>query len=149
MFAIFRALGLPETASRLGVIVVGGALLLLAWRAAMSSGADPTERDRRSLSLAVAAALVLTPILWLHYLVLLLVPLGLARPRLSPLWAVPLVLTVFEALDWYRGWPTGDGKALASVAVVSAIVVIASLRSGDSAPVGRRVVTAGAVRVDD
>ena len=68
---------------------------------------------------------------------LLLVPLGLARPRLSPLWAVPLVLTVFEALDWYRGWPTGDGKALASVAVVSAIVVIASLRSGDSAPVGR------------
>ena len=149
VFAIFRALGLPETASRLGVIVVGGALLVLAWRAATSPEADSAERDRRSLSLAVAAALVLTPILWLHYLVLLLVPLGLARPRLSPLWAVPLVLTVFEALDWYRGWPTGDGKALASVAVVSAIVVIASLRSGDSAPVGRRVVTAGAVRVDD
>ena len=36
-FAIFRALGLPETASRLGVLVVGGALLALAWRAATAS----------------------------------------------------------------------------------------------------------------
>jgi len=149
LFAIFRSLGLPETASRLGVLVVGGALLLVAWRAATSSTSDAAERDRRSLSLVVASALVLTPILWLHYLVLLLVPLGLARPRLSPLWAVPLVLTVFEALDWYRGWPSGDAKALTSVAVVSAIVVIASLRSGDSAPVGRRAVPAGAIRVDD
>ncbi len=149
VFAILRALGLPETASRLGVLVLGGALLVLAWRAATSSGADSTERDRRSLSLVVAAALVLTPILWLHYLVLLLVPLALARPRLSPLWAVPLVLIVFEALDWYRGWPTGDGKALTSVAVVSAIVVLGSLRSGDSAHAGRRAVPAGAIRVDD
>ena len=149
VFAILRSLGLPETASRLGVIVMGGALLVLAWRAATSSGADSTERDRRSLSLAVAAALVLTPILWLHYLVLLLVPLALARPRLSPLWAVPLVLIVFEALDWYRGWPAGDGKALTSVAVVSAIVVIGSLRRGDSARAGRRAVPAGAIRVDD
>jgi Glycosyltransferase family 87 len=149
LFAILRALGLPEAASRVGVILVGGALLVLAWRAATSRDSTATERDRRSLSLVVAAALVLTPILWLHYLVLLLVPLALARPRLSPLWAVPLVLTVFEALDWYRGWPTGDGKALASVAVVSAIVVIGSLRRGDSAAVGRRAVPAGAIRVDD
>ena len=148
-FAIFRALGLPETASRLAVILVGACLLFLAWRAATAHGASAFERDRRSLSLAVAAALVLTPILWLHYLVLLLVPLALARPRLSPLWAVPLVLTVFEALDWYRGWPAGDAESLASVAAVAAIVFVASLRRDDPARVGRVAVPAGAIRYDD
>ncbi|MGH7342691.1 MAG: hypothetical protein ACREKH_19575, partial [Candidatus Rokuibacteriota bacterium] len=71
--------------------------------------------------------LVLTPILWLHYLVLLVVPIALARPRLSALWFVPLALTVFEALDWYRGWPRADGPALASVAVVVALVFVVSL----------------------
>jgi hypothetical protein len=88
----------------------------------------------------LAAALVMTPILWLHYLVLLAVPIALARPRLSPLWLVLLVPTVFEALDWYRGWPSGDAEALASVALVTAIVFAASLRSpvtsARTAPVG-------------
>ena len=83
-------------------------------------------------SLALAAGLVLTPILWLHYLVLLARPhrarataaLGaLARPS-SP-------LTVFEALDWYRGWPSGDGDALASVAVVVAVVFVVSSRPSE------------------
>ncbi len=148
-FAIFRALELPETASRVAVLLVGGCLLILAWRAATASGASAHERDRRSLSLVVAAALVLTPILWLHYLVLLLVPLALARPRLSPLWAVPLVLVVFEAFDWYRGWPAGDAEALASVALVAAIVFVFSLRRDDSARVGRTAVPAGAIRYDD
>ena len=91
------------------------------------------EGDRRALTLALAAGFVLTPILWLHYLVLLVVPIALARPRLSALWLVPLALSVFEALDWYRGWPSGDGRALASVAVVVAVVfVVSSLPSSDS-----------------
>jgi hypothetical protein len=38
-----------------------------------------------------------------------------------------LTLTVFEALDWYRGWPRGDGAALASVAVVVSLVFVVSL----------------------
>jgi hypothetical protein len=146
VFAILRALGLPETASRVAVVLAGGLLLVLAWRAAKASGSSSTDRDRRSLSLVVAAALVLTPILWLHYLVLLLVPIALARPRLSPLWAVPLVMTVFEALDWYRGWPSGDAESLASVAVVAAIVFVASLRGGDSTRVEHVAVPARAVR---
>jgi hypothetical protein len=31
---------------------------------------------------------------WLHYLTLLIAPLGLARPRFSPLWLLPIVLWV-------------------------------------------------------
>lgn len=126
-FAILRTIDVPEPAARalVGMLCVG--LLALAWRAARAGGTEPGERDRRALTLALAAGFVLTPILWLHYLVLLVVPIALARPRLSLLWFAPLTLTVFEALDWYRGWPRGDGTALVSVAVVVALVFVASL----------------------
>jgi hypothetical protein len=127
-FAVLRMLGLPETPARLLVALAGLSLLGLAWRAARGT-ASLHERDRRSLTLVVAAALVATPILWLHYLVLLVVPVALARPRLSPLWLAPLALTLFELLDWYRGWPYGDPEALISVAVVVAVVFAASLRT--------------------
>jgi alpha-1,2-mannosyltransferase len=124
-FAVLVALGLPATLARVLVVVAAAALLLLAWRVARGSGHNG-EGDRRAFVLALAAGFVLTPILWLHYLVLLVVPIALARPRLSALWFVPLALTVFEALDWYRGWPRGDGSALASVAIVTALVFAVS-----------------------
>lgn len=47
---------------------------------------------RGSLTLTLASALVLSPIVWNHYFILLLVPLGLASPTLSPAWFVPLFL---------------------------------------------------------
>jgi hypothetical protein len=126
-YAVLVAIGLPDALARAAVVVLALALLLLAWRAARAEGDDPDERDRRSLTLAVAAALVATPILWLHYLGLLFVPIALARPRLTLLWFVPLTMTVFEALDWYRGWPRGDAEALASVVLVSAAVFAGAL----------------------
>ena len=128
-FATLRALDVPELAARSFVVAVAAALLVLAWRAARASD-DAAEADRRSLTLALAAGLVLTPILWLHYLVLLIVPIALARPKLSALWFAPLALTLFEALDWYRGWPRGDGPALTSVALVVVVVFVGALRSG-------------------
>jgi len=127
LFAVLRMAGIGETGARVLVLGAGAALLALAWRAMRADG-TAFERDRVSLSLVLAAALVLTPILWLHYLVLLLVPIALARPRLSPLWLVPLVMTLFELLDWYRGWPRGDTEALLSVAVVVAVVFAAALQ---------------------
>ncbi|HSF62442.1 MAG TPA: glycosyltransferase family 87 protein [Gaiellaceae bacterium] len=132
-FAVLRALGAPELAARALVVATGVVLLVLAWRTARATALATGERDRRSLTLTLAAGLVLTPILWLHYLVLLVVPIALARPRLSALWLAPLALTVFEALDWYRGWPRGDGAALATVAGVAAIVFVVSLLPRDRA----------------
>jgi len=127
--AVLETVGLSQTVSRILVTLAGIVLLGAAYRAATSASAPSGERDRRSLTLALAAAIVLTPILWLHYLVLLAVPIALARPRLSALWFVPLAMTVFEALDWYRGWPSGEGRSLVSVAVVVALVVGWSLRA--------------------
>jgi hypothetical protein len=137
-FALLTTAGLPTLAARSLVVAASAALLVLAWRAAHGAATDP-ERDRRSLTFALAAGFVLTPILWLHYLVLLVVPIGLARPRLSALWLLPLTLTVFEFFDWYRGWPRGDAKALVSVALVVGLVFAACLRSEerpDEAPRG-------------
>jgi hypothetical protein len=50
--------------------------------------------ERAALIAAAVVALLATPILWLHYLTLLLVPIALVRPRLSPLWFLPLLLWV-------------------------------------------------------
>jgi hypothetical protein len=69
-------------------LVVGGALLVAAvwsWR---------SGQEIRSFTLAVAACLALSPVVWLHYLTLLIAPLGLARPRFSALWLLPIVLWV-------------------------------------------------------
>ena len=122
-YAILVTIGLPSGLAHVVVAAAAAAVLVLAWRAAR--GADG---DRRALTLALAAGFVLTPILWLHYLVLLVVPIALARPRLSVLWLVPLTMTVFELLDLYKGWPRGDGWALASVAAVMAVVFVAAAR---------------------
>jgi hypothetical protein len=124
-YAILVTVGLPSALAQGIVVALAAGLLALAWRAAQGGG----DGDRRSLTLALAAGFVLTPILWLHYLVLLVVPIALARPRLSALWLVPLALTVFELLDLYRGWPRGDGWALASVAAVLAVVFVGAVRS--------------------
>ena len=50
--------------------------------------------ERRALAAAVLAALAGTPILWQHYLVLLLVPLAVRRTRLSIGWFVPVLLWI-------------------------------------------------------
>ena len=78
--------------------LVGGALLGVV----VLSG---RRGDDSARSLSVAAALVLTPILWQHYLVLLVVPLGLARPRFSALWLLPIVLWVVPGSDQRRRSP--------------------------------------------
>jgi hypothetical protein len=82
------ALGAGAGAGRALAGVVGIALLVLA-----------VHRGRRkdsvsALTFAVLACLALSPVVWLHYLTLLIAPLGLARPRFSALWLLPIVLWV-------------------------------------------------------
>ena len=138
-YAVLATIGVPDGIARLLVIVLALVLLAFAWRAARAPDESPAERDRRSLTLALAAALVATPILWLHYLGLLLVPIALASRRLSLLWLAPLSMTLFEALDWYRGWPRGDGEALVSVSLVVAFVFVGALARRGAAGQVRRV----------
>jgi alpha-1,2-mannosyltransferase len=81
-------LGLGQRFGRGLATVVGLVLLGIAVR-------EGRRQDSvRAFTLAVAATLALSPVVWLHYLTLLIAPLGLARPRFSPLWLLPIVLWV-------------------------------------------------------
>jgi hypothetical protein len=133
LFALGRALGLGEPAARALCVVVGVALLVGAARAAR--GRSETG-DARALVLTLAGAFALTPILWQHYLVLLALPLALARRTYSPLWLIPLVGVIFEALGWYGGWVYGDVPTLVSALGTITAVVVASLVAlrGDDQP---------------
>jgi alpha-1,2-mannosyltransferase len=50
------------------------------------------DADRHAFVLAIAAAFLFSPIVWTHYLALLVVPIAITRRTLSPLWFVPLAM---------------------------------------------------------
>ena len=52
------------------------------------------EGDESAFILALAGAILLSPIVWGHYLILLLIPIALARPRLSPVWFTLLLFNI-------------------------------------------------------
>lgn len=111
--AIANEVGIGSAALVLAAIG-GGALVV----SAISSGRRGEEI--RAFTLAVAATLVLSPVVWLHYLTLLIAPLGLARPRFSPLWLLPIVLWVSPRDE------NGDGLQ-PFVPMVVVVVLIALL----------------------
>jgi hypothetical protein len=79
----------------LGGSAVVGRVVAIVLTAALIAGAAAIGRrgnEAGAIALAAAAALTLSPIVWQHYLVLLLVPLAIRRPRLSPIWFLPLAL---------------------------------------------------------
>ena len=55
--------------------------------------------DRGSFTLALVAVLAVTPLVWLHYLTFLAIPLAIYRPRLSGAWAIPWLFWAI-ALPW-------------------------------------------------
>ncbi len=122
-------LGLPSTASRAIWIALGAALVaavvLLARRG----------DEKSSFVLAIAAALALAPIVWLHYFALLLVVVAVARPRLAFVWFLPLGMILTPG----SGQPTPfeTSWTLAVAAATIGLAVHASL--ADNRAVARRV----------
>jgi len=118
---------LPETvAVALSLLV---AVLLLALAALLVRGRRlaPRDRDAVTLTLALAAALAASPIVWIHYFLLLLVPLALARPRLSPLWLVPLAYYPLGE----TAWPAGNAWKL-GLALVTTLALLAATVGRDA-----------------
>jgi alpha-1,2-mannosyltransferase len=108
------ALGLGGGAARVVATTMG--LVLLACCAIVGRRGD----DRRSLILAVAAALVLSPIVWLHYFVLLLVPIALARRTFSVIWLVPALFWATPYEEHFGDhWRIGVGIAVAALALAA------------------------------
>ena len=91
LVALGDQLGLPIGLARTLPFVVGIPMLI-----ATVVVARRDEGDRRSFSLAVIAAIAISPIVWLHYFALLVAPLALSRPRLAWPWALLLAFWPFR-----------------------------------------------------
>ena len=77
IFGLLVQAGASDAVARGATFAVGAVILAGMWR-------------YRSFTLAIAAALVLSPIVWLDYFALAALPLALARPRLSAIWFLPI-----------------------------------------------------------
>jgi Glycosyltransferase family 87/Dolichyl-phosphate-mannose-protein mannosyltransferase len=120
LIAIGVRLHLPESVATVLSLLATACLLFGAWFVSRRM-VDPQARDVAVLSLSIAAALAASPIVWVHYFLLVLVPLALTRPRLSLLWFVPLLYSPLGQ----TAWPAGDATKLA-VAIVATVVLLLS-----------------------
>ena len=93
-FALFRALGMTTGSARVALVAL--TIVVIAGIVAVARGKDG---DRRSFVVALLAGLVLSPIVWLHYLVVLIVPVALYRPRLGAAWLIPLAFWFFPGQE--------------------------------------------------
>jgi hypothetical protein len=123
LVGIASTLGLAEIVGQAATLLVGGALLVAC--VVFARRGD----DQRSFTCAVVATLALSPIVWLHYLVVLLVPMAIARPRFSLVWLVPVLLWV----DPRPGYADGIQTFLPGVAVVILVAVVL-LRPSPTSP---------------
>ena len=118
--ALGLAIGLPSGLARglafgLGALAVVGIFVMARRR----------DGDRLSLTMAIAAALLLSPIVWLHYFILLLVPLALSRPRFSPAWVLLPLPFWFSSTN---GQSHGHGALIAVALATAAAILVASSR---------------------
>ena len=92
--------------------------------------------ELRGFILGIGAALAFTPVVWLHYFALLLVPVAIVRPRLSPLWFAPLAM-------WAVAPAIGSDTPYKTAAVVGlaflTVVLSARATPGDESAVGVNV----------
>jgi hypothetical protein len=80
---------LPREAALALALAVGLPLLV----AAIALARHPRS-EVSALCCAIAASLALSPVVWLHYLVLLLVPIAAGRDRLALVWFAPLLFWI-------------------------------------------------------
>jgi Glycosyltransferase family 87 len=104
--------GGAETLGRVVTFAVGAILLTGTWR-------------YRSFTLALAAALTLSPIVWLDYFAVAAVPLAIVRPRLSLVWFLPIATWGMSG----AGIDTGDAPETIRLLVVFAIVFAVAFRA--------------------
>lgn len=112
--------GVGPSLAELLSLACAGALAAAAWRLARrQEGAGA----RSAFGLLVVAALTASPLVWIHYEVLLFVPIALISPSLSPIWFAPLLSALIPVPHFHNHlqmlmWPCLDG-----------LVVIGLLRS--------------------
>jgi hypothetical protein len=117
--ALGMALGLTGGEAR-GLALAACALVLVAIVLVQRQGGK--DADRQAFVLAIAAAFLFSPIVWTHYLALLVVPIAITRRTLSPIWFVPLAMWASYGQSDGHLWRVALGFS------VCAVVLAASLR---------------------
>jgi hypothetical protein len=109
-----HSLGASWGAAEIIAIALGGTLIALAiyW-------SRHPDADRRTLGLTVLASLLLSPLVWAHYLLVLLPVMATASKRLSAVWFCPLGL-------WFAGGTWGTPSSL-QIVVSLAVMLLATL----------------------
>jgi hypothetical protein len=123
-YALIRATGLSGATTQR--VVLAGAVALIAgtaWRL------TSMRTDERSFVAALGIALLATPILWPHYLVLFYIPIALLRRTFSVLWLVPLLMWADG-----NGWSFGEPARIVPFLALSAVPFVLALRQAPGAP---------------
>ncbi len=135
VLALAKAVGISESGSRLVSLLVTVAALALIFLVARGR-----DGDQRAFVAAVGAALLISPIVWVHYFVLLYVPIAASRKRLTWLWLLPLGF-------WALPHAASNGSAsqiLIGLGITCAVLVGSawSPRRPDSLPVPAAMIRA-------
>ena len=123
VFAVLVQAGAAEPAARAAGLAIGAALLVGTWR-------------YRSFTLAIAASLVLSPIVWLDYFALAAVPLAITRPKLSWVWFVPLATWGLSGAGIGIGGVAASLRPLVVFGVVLTAAFLAERSVASTTPVG-------------
>jgi Glycosyltransferase family 87 len=114
---------LPETVGVVLSLLTAGALLAAG---GLVARARTRNADAVALTVCIAAALAASPIVWIHYFLLLLVPLALTQPRFSLLWLVPFA---YYPLGEHT-WPAGDARRLGLGLLTTCVLLAATVLRG-------------------
>jgi len=126
--ALGLMLGLSTGEARALAIVAGALMLSAVVLVGLRRSADA---DRQAFVLAIATAFLFSPIVWTHYLALLVVPIAITRRTLTPLWFVPLAMWATTGQSDGQAWRVVIGVA------VWAVVLAAALRTPRPLPAVR------------
>jgi hypothetical protein len=121
LVAVGVRLHLPEWAATVLALLVAAGLLVVAVWVARDRRRTPRDREIATFTLVLAVSLAASPIVWVHYFLLLLVPIALTRPRLSPLWFVPFAYFPLGE----SAWPGGDAGKLGLALVTTTVIILA------------------------
>jgi alpha-1,2-mannosyltransferase len=115
LLALAHHLGLGRGAGYVLLALAAAALVVAILRQGLVR-----QRERQAFVLAVALMLVASPLVWIHYFVLLLVPLAIARPRFGALWVVPVAMWFLPPATSVAGWQFALAWVLVGACVLGA-----------------------------
>jgi hypothetical protein len=114
--AAFAHLGSGRSLADVMTVLVCAALV-----AAVVYAAFIQHRERQALALTVVLILAASPLVWVHYFTLLLIPTALAYPSMRWLWGLPVLMWVCPQSWHVHTWQQALAWLLAGTMLLSSV----------------------------